>query len=100
MREEMLHFLLHVGQFVFIMHVIFFSWLSFWVMNFNKNNIDHCSKYASQHGCNYRDPPPIISSPVREKKNNTKQQNKEEKRKLLFFVTPVSTLSYIWQWKK
>lgn len=74
MREKILHFLLHIGQFIFIVRIVFFFWLSIRVMNFNKNNIDRCSKYTSQHRCNYRDPPPIISSPVRQKKNQTNKK--------------------------
>lgn len=86
-RKKILHFLLHVCQFIFIVYIIFFSWMSVWVMNFNKNDIGNSSKYSSQHRCNYRDPPPIISSPVR---------NKQE---LSLSITLVSALHFIWQWR-
>lgn len=61
-EEKVLHFLRHIGQFIFCMCFIFFSWLRIRVMNFNKNDIDHGSKYTSQQRCNYRNPPPIITS--------------------------------------
>lgn len=56
-------------------------------MNFNKNDIDHGSKYTSQQRCNYRNPPPIITSPVRQKEQE-----------LVLLVILVNTFLCICQW--
>lgn len=87
MTDKFLCFLCHIGQFIFSMHIFVFSWLRIWVMNFNKNYIDHCSKYTSQQRCNYRNPPPIITSPVRQKEQE-----------LVSFVTLVNTFLWSSHW--